>query len=276
MNTWYPGYMKKYNDYFVKNQDKYDVIITLADARAPIATLDFDIFKKFPNHTHILVLTKSDLADKRELNLFLNYFNQSKKIPTISLDLSKSLSKGTINKLFDLIIKTYQKNNLKIPLIYTILVMGFPNIGKSTLINRLYRKNIVQAANKPGVTKRPQLLKINEKFYIFDFPGITIKKFSDSKQWIIANLVNTLSHKVAEISSINQFAFSYLFENYRKVLTKIFACNRFEETITYLEFLNQVKAQKHFSSLEATEVYIFNSFKAIKEPITWEKINLNS
>jgi len=178
--NWYPGHMAKTKRLIKENIDKIDIVYEVVDARIPYSTRVRDLDESIRNKPRIVIFTKTDLCDKTETNKWIKHYEQNGDV-VIAIDLEHN---PNLKMLF---LKTKnlmeEKNNKLIakgmnPRKPRVLVMGVPNAGKSTLINRLVGKKAVNVGNKPGVTKDLNWIRINDEIELLDTPGILWPKLS--------------------------------------------------------------------------------------------------
>ncbi len=180
---WYPGHMTKTKRMMQESISLVDIVIELLDARIPFSSKNPDIDKLAANKFRIIVLNKWDLADSVITEKWVKYFEQKgfkvvltdstsgKGINSIT-DISRQLMKEKIERL---------KNRGRIFVPIRAMIVGIPNVGKSTLINKYVGKATTKTGDKPGVTRGKQWVKIKKDFELLDTPGILWPKFEDEK-----------------------------------------------------------------------------------------------
>jgi len=170
--NWFPGHMNKTLRELNEKIKLADVVLYVLDARAPISTLNPSFKKIIQNKPIIFVVNKVDFVDETEVKKFTSNLNgENVKVVFINSTASNS-HKVILNKLNELEIKKLEKNKNKginIPL--RMIVIGVPNVGKSTLINNFAKKNKAEVGNKPGVTKNTQWIKVDNNIELLDTPG---------------------------------------------------------------------------------------------------------
>lgn len=176
--NWYPGHMKKTRELIEQNLKLIDCVIEVIDARIPLSSRNPIIDKLVQSKTKIVLLNKIDLADSNQTKRWVNHFT-SKGHYSIAVDSAT----GTIKKLMELLEEIQEEKNSqrdkKKKL--RIMVVGVPNVGKSTLINRLTGKKSTRTGNKPGVTRGKQWLTLTNGMQLLDTPGILWHKFEDNQ-----------------------------------------------------------------------------------------------
>ena len=178
--NWYPGHMAKTKRLIKENIDKIDIVYEVVDARIPYSTRVRELDEAIVNKPRIVIFTKMDLCDYAETTKWIRYYEQCGDV-VITLDLEHNPNlKPLFNKTKELMEEKNQKLITKgmkerRP---RVLIIGVPNAGKSTLINRLVGKKAVNVGNKPGVTKDLNWIRINEEIELLDTPGILWPKLS--------------------------------------------------------------------------------------------------
>lgn len=244
--NWYPGHMKKTKDLLKENIKLIDIVIELLDARIPISSKNPDIDNIVNDKPKLLLLNKSDLSNEKLNDKFKNHFNNKNKrvLFVNSLD-PKTSNKVTkeINSILKDKIKKREEKGIKNVSVKAMIV-GIPNVGKSTLINTLSGRKGAQTGNRPGVTKGKQWIKLKGNIELLDTPGILWPKFED--QDIAMNLAFTGAIK-DEILDIETLALR-LIEKLIKIDKSILE-NRYSikiENETGLEIMDRIAEKRGF------------------------------
>ncbi len=197
---WYPGHIAKAEKKLKEQINIVDVIIEVLDARIPVSSSYPDIEKLIKDKPRLILLNKSDLAQAEKTKVWLKIIKEKTKCPVIETCSSdnKDLSK-ILNKVTELgqpkIIKLVQKGLLPRPV--RVMVVGMPNVGKSSIINKLIKKSKAKTGAKAGVTREQQWVRINPKIDLLDTPGIIPLKQEDQKK----------AYKLAFVDSIGENAY---------------------------------------------------------------------
>lgn len=222
MIQWFPGHMAKARREIEENLKLVDLVIELVDARAPAASVNPMLNSVIGSKPKVVVLMKRDLADTSLTEKWVTHFRE-KEIPSIALDIN---SQADITKLIQLVkdtgIKVQQKMMAKGVQKRAVraLIVGVPNVGKSTLINRLANKKIAQTGNKPGVTKRHQWIKVKNQFELLDTPGILWPKFETPEIGMKLAVIGTIKYELVPAQDAAAFLIEYIYQHYPEQLVK--------------------------------------------------------
>lgn len=214
--NWYPGHMAKTRREIKEKIDLIDIIYEVIDARMPLSSKIVDIDDLVKNKPRILVVTKYDLCDKVETDKILDFYKEKGYI-VVPVDLMSGKNVNTIitrsTEILDQLNKKREEKGLQKRSIRA-LIIGTPNVGKSTLINRLVGKKAVQVGDKPGVTKSLGWIRINKDIDLLDSPGILWPKLENQYQ---AHILACLSSIKEEIINNQELAIFIL-----EILSKLY------------------------------------------------------
>ena len=221
---WFPGHMSKARRQVQENLKHVDFVTILVDARLPLSSQNPMLTKIVGDKPKLLILNKADLADSNRTKEWRSYFeNQgiktlainSKEQSTVKLvtDAAKSLMDDKIQRLRE---RGIQKETLR------TMIIGIPNAGKSTLMNRLAGKKIAVVGNKPGVTKGQQWLKSNKDLEILDTPGILWPKFEDELVGLKLALTGAIKDQLLPMDEVTIFGLNYFKTYYPERLEERF------------------------------------------------------
>ena len=179
--NWYPGHMAKAKRLINENINLIDIVYEVVDARIPMSSKIIDIDNFIKNKPKILIMNKTDLCDLKETNKWKQYY-ENKGYRVILTSLEKNFNEKELINLTEEILKPLndkiQEKDMK-KRKNRVLVVGVPNAGKSTLINRLAGRKVVSIGNKPGVTKGLSWIRVNDKIELLDSPGILWPKLEE-------------------------------------------------------------------------------------------------
>lgn len=215
--NWYPGHMSKTKREIEENLKLIDVVIELLDSRIPIASRNPDIMELTKNKKKIIVLNKIDLADEKENNLWLKYFNENGQIAVLT-DSNQGKGIQDVIKAIENIMKEdmqvlSQKGRTGKKI--RVMILGIPNVGKSSFINRIAKSNKLVVGNKPGVTKKKQWISVNDKIDLLDTPGVLWPKFDTQEIALNLAFTGTIKDDVLEQTEIAYELLKFLLYNYR-------------------------------------------------------------
>ena len=234
--NWYPGHMAKTRKQIQEDLKLIDVVVELLDSRIPVSSRNPDINTIIDGKKKIVVLNKSDLADEKETTKWIEYF-KTQKIPAVITDANSGKGiKDVIKKAEEIMEEELNKREEKgrIGRKIRIMILGIPNVGKSSFINRLANKNSLEVGNKPGVTRKKQWIKISNSIELLDTPGVLWPKFESEEVALNLAYTGTIKDDVLEKTEVAYHFLKYLIENDIDKLVKRYNLNK-EEILDSLE-----------------------------------------
>jgi len=213
MIQWFPGHMAKAQKEMKQQLSLVDVVIELVDARAPAASQNPMLQELIKNKQKIIVLMKKDLADKDATETWLTHF-QHQHIEAVAVDVD---NRQDISRLIDIVYKTGRKQQEKMiakgvkERSVRALIAGVPNVGKSTLINRLANRKIAKIGDRPGVTKHQQWIKVQNQFELLDTPGILWPKFENELIGKKLAAIGTIKFELIPTQDIAAYILQYVY-----------------------------------------------------------------
>ena len=221
---WFPGHMSKARRQVQENLKFVDFVTVLVDARLPLSSQNPMLTKIVGDKPKLMILNKVDLADPVTTKEWQEYF-ESQGIKTLAIN---SKEQSTVKKVTDAAkslmadkIARQKERGIQIETLRTMII-GIPNAGKSTLMNRLAGKKIAVVGNKPGVTKGQQWLKTNKDLEILDTPGILWPKFEDEEVALKLALTGAIKDQLLPMDEVTIFGLNYFKEHYPAVLQERF------------------------------------------------------
>lgn len=240
--NWYPGHMAKTKRLIGEKINLIDIVYEVVDARMPYSSKIKDIDEFIKNKKRIMVMTKSDLCDKEETNKWIKYYeNIGYKVVLMNLEGSVNL-KPLLNATNEMMKEETEKRESKglLKRRTRILIVGIPNVGKSTLINRLVGKKAQVTGNKPGVTKNLDWIRINEELELLDSPGILWPKLDENKVAYNLASLTAIKEEVLPLYDVVEYILRTLEEYYPEVLEARYNINHVEDDfIETLEFIGK-------------------------------------
>lgn len=209
---WFPGHMAKALRQIREQMPLVDIVFELVDARVPYSSQNPEVALAAGNKPRLLIITKTDLADRDRLQEWLAYFEE-KGQPVLALDsrkqnVAKIVTKKSKEILQDKLAEERAKGLKKRPI--RAMCVGVPNVGKSTLLNHLVKKNVAQTGNRPGVTTGQQWLRSSAELELLDTPGVLWHKFASQKQGVMLALSGAIKDSLYPKDDVALFALKYL------------------------------------------------------------------
>lgn len=218
--NWYPGHMAKTKREIREKLNLIDIVYEVIDARMPKSSKIVDIDDLIKNKPRLLIMTKYDLCDKNETNKFIKYYEEL-GYQVIPVDLMSGTNVKKIIDISEAILKTENEKRkakgLK-PRNIRALILGVPNAGKSTLINRLVGKKSAGVGNKPGFTKSLSWIRIHKNIDLLDTPGILWPKLENQESARILASFSSIKEEILNEGDIASFILRKMYELYPKAL----------------------------------------------------------
>lgn len=235
--NWYPGHMAKTKREIKEKLDLIDMVFEVVDSRIPYSSKNKDIDELVKGKPRVLIMTKKDLCDIEKTNKWVEYY-ENKGYLVITVDL---INNPNIQIIFDKISPIINEiNNKRIkkglkPRRARVLVVGVPNAGKSTLINRLVGKKSTNVGNRPGVTKNLEWIRINDKIELLDTPGILWPKLDDEE--VAHNLASmtAIKEEVLDSEDIAIYIINKMLKDYKDNLITRYNITETEDIVAILD-----------------------------------------
>ena len=239
---WYPGHMTKAKRMMQEDIGLIDLVIELVDARVPLSSRNPDIDELAKNKSRLILLNKSDLADAAANRYWMDYFkNKGFHVLEVNARSGQGLKsiQGIVREACKEKIERDRKRGIKNRPIRAIVV-GIPNVGKSTFINSFAGKACTKTGNKPGVTKGKQWIRMNKELELLDTPGILWPKFESEEVGRNLALIGSMNDEILEMTELAGDLIGYLLINYREQLIDRYQMDSLNDLTTPLTVLTHV------------------------------------
>lgn len=273
---WFPGHMAKALRQIREQMPLVDIVFELVDARVPYSSQNPEIALAAGDKPRLLIMTKTDLADSKRLGEWLTYFKEHNQ-PVLALDsrqqnVSKIVTAKSKEILYDKLAEEAAKGLKKRPI--RAMCVGVPNVGKSTLLNHLVKKNVAVTGNRPGVTTGQQWLRSSAELELLDTPGVLWHKFASQKQGTMLALSGAIKDSLYAKDDVALFALDYLRRQQPEELKKRYRLTDadLDESVSNPDLLLRITEKMGFRDDydRASERLIFELRKGKLGPITME------
>jgi ribosome biogenesis GTPase A len=234
---WYPGHMTKAKRMMEENIKLIDLVIELVDARIPLSSRNPDIDRLGQNKARLVLLNKADLADTRCNEEWKNFFKQ-KGYYVVALNSRTRDGMKAINPIVQEACKEKIERDRRRGIInrpVRAMVVGIPNVGKSTFINSFAGKACTKTGNKPGVTKGKQWIRLNKNLELLDTPGILWPKFEDQQVGMKLAMIGSMNDEILNIEELSIHLMDILKTHYAGLLEHRYGIDEEKETVSLLE-----------------------------------------
>ena len=208
--SWYPGHMHKASKELIKVSKQAHAMIELIDARAPLSSSNPMLSSCAPELPRIKVLTKADLADENITMQWKTHFKMAPRVSCLISENNRSISlQILVNELKSLINDSLDNTQQK-----QLIVVGIPNVGKSTLLNAVIGKKIAKTGDEPAITRSQQRVKIDSGWYLIDTPGLMWPKLENQDSAYKLACLGTIRNTAIDITDVGWYAAEFLFKEY--------------------------------------------------------------
>lgn len=272
---WFPGHMAKAKRQVQENLKHVDIVYELVDARLPRSSQNPLLDEIIQAKPRLLILNKKDLADPSMTRAWEEYF-AANAIPSLALDSKKQQSaKSILPKTQEVLkekLKRDQSRGLK-PRAIRAMVLGIPNVGKSTFMNRLIGKKIAQTGNRPGVTKGQQWLKVAGKLELLDTPGILWPKFEDPEVGKKLALTGAIKDQLLHLDDVALYGLAFLQRYYPQRLSERYQLTETAE-MTPVELLLAITKKRGLQEdyERGSEVFLQDLRNGKLGPLTFDRL----
>ena len=261
---WFPGHMKKA---LIQIQERVKLVycvIELLDARSPLSSRNEFLYKITENKDRLIVLTKTDLADPTITELWIEYFKKDNLVISVDLNNNKD-----VKKLIDIASKSGIKKREKElkkgikPQPIRAMIVGIPNVGKSTLINKIAKRSAASVANTPGHTKSQQWIKVSNQFELLDTPGILPSNYENKEHAINLALIGSINENILPSDELAMKVIDYLKANHKEQFVQKYNLNNLDDNY---QIINQIGLRrgllnKGIVDVSKVETLLLNEFK---------------
>ncbi|MCR4854794.1 MAG: ribosome biogenesis GTPase YlqF [Erysipelotrichaceae bacterium] len=216
--NWYPGHMAKARRQMEEQLKLVDIVIELRDARIPEASANPMLQELSKNKPVLIILNKADLADEKKSLAWKDRFEHCLIVDSTSDNLSKTVVNEVKLILKDKLERAKARGIRK--KVLRAMIVGIPNVGKSTFINNIVKKKVAKAENRPGVTKALQWIRINEDVELLDTPGVLWPKIDDQENARLLALIGSINDDILDKEDLVRFGLDYLRQIYPGLIAK--------------------------------------------------------
>lgn len=235
--NWYPGHMTKAKRMMEENIKLVDMVIEIVDARVPLSSRNPDIDDLAKNKFRLVLMNKTDMADAAEIDKWIAYF-ESLNIKCVPINSRNGKGVKNLDKIIKEVCKEKIERDKKRGIIkrsIKCMVVGIPNVGKSTFINSLSGKSKAATGNKPGVTKGKQWINVKNEFDLLDTPGILWPKFEDRRIGIVLALIGSVNDDILQFEELAYHLIGLLLDKYPGTFKNKFSIDEDKDEVYILE-----------------------------------------
>ena len=249
--NWYPGHMAKTKREIMEKISLIDLVFEVIDARIPYSSKNMEIENMINNKPRILIMSKSDLCDDVITNKWKMYY-ENKGYKVLLIDLVHDTNLKDLNNMINTCVKDINEKRINKglkPRKIRVLVLGIPNVGKSTLINRLVKRRATNVGNKPGITKSLEWIRINDSLELLDTPGILWPKLNDKEVALNLASMTAIPEEILNKEEVAIYIINKLLEDYRDNIINRYSINNTSDIVSILDNIG-----KHIGAIRGEEV----------------------
>ena len=264
--NWYPGHMAKTKREIKEKINLIDIVYEVIDSRMPISSRIKDLDEVIGNKPRIMIFTKYDMCDKSVTDMFINEYAKDYAVVKTNLKENSNIIKEIISKTEDLLKDVNEKRIAKglNKRSYRALVVGVPNVGKSTLINRLAGRNIQDTGNRAGVTKNISWIKLNKDVELMDTPGILWPKIEDPTIGYNLASLTSIKEEILNKDDIVIYIINTLYKYYPNLLKEKYSIDNVNDINSVLDTIGRKRGclmKGNVVDLEKVYTIIINDLK---------------
>ena len=240
---WYPGHMTKAKRQMQEDIKLIDIVVEIVDARIPISSKNPDIDELAKNKYRLIIFNKIDLADPKETAKWENYYKE-KGFHTIQVNSKSGQGMKNVTGVIQEACKEKIERDRKRGILnrpIRAMIVGIPNVGKSTFINSFVKKACAKTGNKPGVTKGKQWIRMNKNIELLDTPGILWPKFEDQRVGLRLAFIGSIKEEILNITELSMELIDFLCHNYSSILNQRYGT---DETRNKAEILEEIAVNR--------------------------------
>ncbi len=280
---WFPGHMAKARREISEKLKIIDIVIELVDARAPYSSKNPMLNEMVQNKPRLIVLTKKDMADDMRTEQWVSYY-ESIGYQAMSVNLKNFNEYQKIIEKCKTVLKPKmekeQARGLR-PRAIRAMVLGIPNVGKSTFINKLANRKATVTGNKPGVTKAQQIIRVDKDFELFDTPGVLWPKFEDEHIARNIALLGSIKQNILPLDDLFIYTMQYLQNNYPQNLMSRYQLDIdlqdddwILKTFDHIAHIRKIKPLKGETDYDRVIELLFHEiYDGSIGKVTWEDIS---
>lgn len=266
---WYPGHMTKAKRMMQEDIKLIDIVVELVDARAPLSSKNPDIDQLANNKFRLIILNKNDLADPKATNMWEKYY-KDKGYFVVCIDARKNTGMKTITDMIQEACREKIERDRKRGIInrpIRAMIVGIPNVGKSTFINSYAKKACTKVGNKPGVTKGKQWIRIGKNVELLDTPGILWPKFEDQNVGLRLAYIGSINDNIIDKSEMALSFIEFLKNNYCNALKERYniECDKKNyEILADIAIVRKCLSKGNEPDLDKASNILFDDFRSGK------------
>ncbi|MBQ5153576.1 ribosome biogenesis GTPase YlqF [Macrococcoides caseolyticum] len=269
---WFPGHMAKARREVTEQLKLVDVVFELVDARIPYSSRNPMIDEVIKDKPRVVLLNKMDMANLNETKKWMSYFEEQGFYPVL-IDSKNGKNLSQVTKAAEIVtqekFERMKQKGLR-PRAIRAMIVGIPNVGKSTLINRLAKKSIAKTGNMPGVTKKQQWIKVGKTLELLDTPGILWPKFEDQTVGKKLSLTGAIKDSIVHLDEVAIYGISFLQERDLNTFNKHYNIDVTADT-PYIEVFDAIGRSRGLK-LKGNEIDYESVVELIIRDIRNEKI----